>query len=73
MSSSDASAVKDVLLAYQDALNKSSTPDVMRLYDQDGIFMPQHFPRPLVPQPSSRPTLASSLPSSSPSGSVLRR
>ena len=44
MSSSDVSAVKAVLLKYQDALNASSTADVMQLYDTDGIFMPQHFP-----------------------------
>ena len=43
MSSSDESAVRATLLAYQDALNKSSTPAVLALYTSDGIFMPQHF------------------------------
>ena len=43
MSHPEESGVKATLLKYQDALNASSTPDVMALYTHDGIFMPQHF------------------------------
>ncbi|TVY54278.1 hypothetical protein LCER1_G002810 [Lachnellula cervina] len=38
------SAITAVLKQYQDALNASSTPDVMKLYAADGAFMAQHFP-----------------------------
>jgi uncharacterized protein (TIGR02246 family) len=40
----DQEAIKAVLLAYCDALNSSSTEEVMKLYAADSIFMPQHFP-----------------------------
>jgi uncharacterized protein (TIGR02246 family) len=36
-------AVATVLARYQDALNASDTNAVMRLYAEDGVFMPQHF------------------------------
>jgi uncharacterized protein (TIGR02246 family) len=37
-------AVADVLAKYQDALNKSDTDAVMKLYALDGVFMPQNSP-----------------------------
>jgi uncharacterized protein (TIGR02246 family) len=37
-------AVAAVLAEYQDALNRSDTDAVMKLYASDGVFMPQHFP-----------------------------
>jgi uncharacterized protein (TIGR02246 family) len=37
-------AVADVLAKYQDALNKSDTDAVMKLYAFDGVFMPQNSP-----------------------------
>jgi uncharacterized protein (TIGR02246 family) len=40
----DQRAIKAVLLAYREALNSSSTEEVMKLYSPDSIFMPQHFP-----------------------------
>lgn len=40
--SKDIDAIRSVLLAYQDALNASSTDKVMALYAPDGVFMPQH-------------------------------
>jgi uncharacterized protein (TIGR02246 family) len=36
-------AVGAVLAKYQDALNKSDTTAVMKLYASDCVFMPQHF------------------------------
>jgi uncharacterized protein (TIGR02246 family) len=38
-SAADEAAIKGVLSKYQDALNASSTPQVMPLYTDDGIFM----------------------------------
>ena len=35
-------AVADVLAKYQDALNNSDTSAVMRLYTDDGVFMPPY-------------------------------
>jgi uncharacterized protein (TIGR02246 family) len=35
-------AVADVLAKYQDALNNSDTNAVMRLYADDGVFMPPY-------------------------------
>jgi uncharacterized protein (TIGR02246 family) len=35
-------AVADVLAKYQDALNSSDTDAVMRLYADDGVFMPPY-------------------------------
>jgi uncharacterized protein (TIGR02246 family) len=35
-------AVADVLAKYQDALNDSDTDAVMRLYADDGVFMPPY-------------------------------
>jgi uncharacterized protein (TIGR02246 family) len=35
-------AVADVLAKYQDALNDSDTAAVMRLYADDGVFMPPY-------------------------------
>jgi uncharacterized protein (TIGR02246 family) len=35
-------AVRAMLGRYQDALNASDTNAVMRLYAEDGVFMPQH-------------------------------
>jgi len=40
----DEQAVAGVLADYEEALNASSTSDVMKLYTVDGVFMPQHFP-----------------------------
>ena len=37
-------AVADVLAKYQDALNGSDTDAVMRLYADDGVFMPPYSP-----------------------------
>jgi uncharacterized protein (TIGR02246 family) len=37
-------AVADILAKYQDALNQSDTDAVMRLYANDGVFMPQNSP-----------------------------
>ena len=38
----DEKAVADVLAKYQDALNDSDTDAVMRLYADDGVFMPPY-------------------------------
>jgi uncharacterized protein (TIGR02246 family) len=35
-------AISDVLAQYQDALNNSDTNAVMRLYADDGVFMPPY-------------------------------
>lgn len=37
-------AVAAVLAKYQDALNRSDTVAVMKLYAPDGVFMPQNSP-----------------------------
>ena len=37
-------AIAAVLTNYQDALNRSDTEAVMKLYAADGVFMPQNFP-----------------------------
>src|SRR5712664_1847240 len=37
-------AVAAVLAKYEDALNQSDTDAVMRLYANDGVFMPQNSP-----------------------------
>jgi uncharacterized protein (TIGR02246 family) len=37
-------AIAAVLVSYQDALNRSDTEAVMKLYASDGVFMPQNFP-----------------------------
>lgn len=37
-------AITDTLRMYEAALNASDTSAVMKLYAQDGVFMPQHFP-----------------------------
>ncbi|MEW6339235.1 MAG: SgcJ/EcaC family oxidoreductase [Paraburkholderia sp.] len=37
-------AVDQVLKQYETALNTSDTEAVMRLYADDGVFMPQNFP-----------------------------
>ena len=37
-------AVADVLAKYEEALNKSDTDAVMKLYAFDGVFMPQNSP-----------------------------
>jgi uncharacterized protein (TIGR02246 family) len=42
--SANEKAVADVLAKYQDALNKSDTDAVMKLYAFDGVFMPQNSP-----------------------------
>ena len=39
---SDEAAVADVMVKYQDALNRSDTDAVMKLYAFDGVFMPQN-------------------------------
>jgi len=38
------SAITDTLRRYEAALNASDTDAVMKLYAEDGVFMPQHFP-----------------------------
>jgi uncharacterized protein (TIGR02246 family) len=40
----DEKAIANVLASYQDALNQSSTDAVMKLYAEDGVFMPQSSP-----------------------------
>lgn len=42
--SQDITAIKTVLLSYQDALNNSSVDQAVKLYTRDGICMPQHAP-----------------------------
>ena len=37
-------AVSAALMTYQDALNRSDTDAVMKLYAPDGVFMPQNSP-----------------------------
>jgi uncharacterized protein (TIGR02246 family) len=37
-------AIAAILASYQDALNRSDTEAVMKLYAADGVFMPQNFP-----------------------------
>jgi uncharacterized protein (TIGR02246 family) len=37
-------AIEAALQSYREALNASSTEQVLKLYADDGIFMPQHFP-----------------------------
>jgi uncharacterized protein (TIGR02246 family) len=44
MMNADEKAITDLLSKYQDALNQSSTQDVMKLYASDGVFMPQNSP-----------------------------
>jgi uncharacterized protein (TIGR02246 family) len=39
-----AAAITDTLRRYEAALNASDTDAVMKLYAEDGVFMPQHFP-----------------------------
>ena len=40
----DQAAIKEMLFAYRDALNASSTDQVIPLYTADGVFMPTGFP-----------------------------
>ncbi len=40
----DETAISDVLMAYEEALNAGDVPGIMRLYAEDGVFMPQHSP-----------------------------
>lgn len=40
----DQNAIKELLFAYRDALNASSTDQVIPLYTADGVFMPTGFP-----------------------------
>jgi uncharacterized protein (TIGR02246 family) len=44
MMNADEKAITDLLSKYQDALNQSSTQEVMKLYASDGVFMPQNSP-----------------------------
>ncbi len=37
-------AIAGLLASYQEALNRSDTEAVMKLYSPDGVFMAQHFP-----------------------------
>ena len=39
-----AAAITDTLRRYEAALNASNIGAVMKLYAEDGVFMPQHFP-----------------------------
>lgn len=43
------SAITDTLRSYEAALNASDTDAVMKLYSEDGVFMPQHFPSAVGP------------------------
>ncbi|HTV36946.1 MAG TPA: SgcJ/EcaC family oxidoreductase [Xanthobacteraceae bacterium] len=43
-SSADETAIRDVMAAYEIALNASDTQAVMPLYAEDGVFMPQNAP-----------------------------
>ena len=40
----DENAVASVLKDYENALNRSDTEAVLKLYASDGVFMPQHSP-----------------------------
>ena len=40
----DQTAINELLFAYRDALNASSTDQVIPLYTADGVFMPTGFP-----------------------------
>ena len=40
----DKEAITALLERYAEALNESDTESVMKLYTEDGVFMPQHFP-----------------------------
>lgn len=40
----DEKAITEALMQYESALNSSNTDQVMELYANDGVFMPQHFP-----------------------------
>src|SRR5216683_4204130 len=40
----DEKAISAALTKYEDALNRSDTNAVMKLYAADGVFMPQNFP-----------------------------
>ena len=40
----DDAAIRAALTRYETALNTSDTDAVMKLYTDDGVFMPQHFP-----------------------------
>src|SRR5258708_19419073 len=40
----DEKAISAALTKYEDALNRSDTDAVMKLYAPDGVFMPQNFP-----------------------------
>ena len=40
----ETAAISDVLMAYEEALNAGDVPGIMRLYAEEGVFMPQHSP-----------------------------
>jgi uncharacterized protein (TIGR02246 family) len=40
----DEKAIATLLAKYEDALNRSDTASVMKLYASDGVFMAQNFP-----------------------------
>jgi uncharacterized protein (TIGR02246 family) len=40
----DEKAIATLLAKYEDALNRSDTATVMKLYASDGVFMAQNFP-----------------------------
>jgi uncharacterized protein (TIGR02246 family) len=40
----DEKAIATLLAQYEDALNRSDTATVMKLYASDGVFMAQNFP-----------------------------
>ncbi len=41
---SDQEKIRTVLKTYEQALNASDVPGVLKLYTHDGVFMPQHSP-----------------------------
>ncbi len=44
MSMNEAQEITALLERYEQALNQSDIEAVMKLYTEDGVFMPQHFP-----------------------------
>lgn len=46
----DQNMIKELLFAYRDALNASSTDQVIRLYTTNGVFMPTGFPTAVGPE-----------------------
>ena len=56
-------AIAAVLARYQDALNQSDADAVMKLYADDGVFMPQNSQSSVGAKAVARPMTRSSTPS----------